>query len=212
VLPFNPLDKRNLGAMVAEAILAAPVNPLREVPAFEGAGIYVIYYTGNFPEYEPLAKQNRDNKFCAPIYIGKAIPEGGRKGEKVAQETRSLSKRLREHAKSIIEVAPGLDTADFYYRYLVVDDIWIPLGESMLITHFAPLWNTLLDGFGNHNPGKGRIKGMRPRWDTLHPGRSWAPQYEPRPESVEDIKRDIASRLSATSFSISSRLFTPGLS
>jgi hypothetical protein len=198
--------------MVAEAILAAPVHPLREVPAIDGAGIYVIYYTGNFPEYEPLAKHNRDNKFCAPIYIGKAIPEGGRKGEKVAQETRRLRDRLREHAKSIIEVGPGLDIADFYCRYLVVDDIWIPLGESMLITHFAPLWNTLLDGFGNHNPGKGRIKGMRPRWDTLHPGRSWAPLYEPRPESVEDIKRDIASRLNAASFSISGRFFTPGLS
>ena len=39
ILPFNPLDKRNLGASVAEALLASRVHPLGEIDAFEGAGL-----------------------------------------------------------------------------------------------------------------------------------------------------------------------------
>ena len=30
------------------------------------------------------------------------------------------------------------------------------LGESLLIAKFAPIWNKLIDGFGNHDPDKGR--------------------------------------------------------
>ncbi|MEX1196232.1 MAG: Eco29kI family restriction endonuclease, partial [Pseudohongiellaceae bacterium] len=85
--------------------------------------------------------------------------------------------------------------SDFHCRYLVVDDIWIPLGESLLIAKFNPVWNVVIDGFGNHDPGKGRHKGMRPRWDVLHPGRSWADKCEPRPESASQIVGEIADYL-----------------
>ena len=34
-----------------------------------------------------------------------------------------------------------------------MDDIWIPLGESLLIEMFVPLWNRILDGFGIHDLG-----------------------------------------------------------
>ena len=40
--PYNPLDKRNLGASVAAAMLASPVHTLPPEP-FIGAGVYAIY-------------------------------------------------------------------------------------------------------------------------------------------------------------------------
>ena len=52
IIPFNPLDKKNLGASVAEAMLGSPIHPLGGLSSFEGAGIYAIYYTGDFPAYQ----------------------------------------------------------------------------------------------------------------------------------------------------------------
>ena len=46
--PFNPLDKRNLGVSVAQALLAQPVLPLAILAPFTGAGIYVIYYVNTY--------------------------------------------------------------------------------------------------------------------------------------------------------------------
>ena len=45
--PYNPLDKRNLGASVAATMLAAPIHSLPPEP-FIGAGVYAIYYRGGF--------------------------------------------------------------------------------------------------------------------------------------------------------------------
>jgi hypothetical protein len=198
VIPFNPLDKRNLGASVAEAMLVRPVVPLGEVKLFNGAGIYAIYYTGSFPAYSSIADQNRDGAFQAPIYVGKAVPAGSRKGASLTSDatTLALCSRLKEHADSV-KAAANLGIEDFHCRFLVVDDIWIPLGESLLIAKFSPLWNSLIDGFGNHDPGKGRHNGMRPRWDVLHPGRGWAAKCQPRKESGVDIERDVETYLRA---------------
>lgn len=191
VIPFNPLDKRNLGASVADALLAGKVHPLGDIPPFLGAGLYALYYTGQFQAYENLAKHNLDSRFQVPIYVGKAIPAGARKGGGLGEpHTRALYKRLSEHADSIRAVE-NLDISDFHCRYLVVDDIWIPLGESLLIARFAPVWNSLVDGFGNHDPGKGRHQGLRPRWDVLHPGREWAPKCRAREETAEAIAGDV---------------------
>jgi hypothetical protein len=195
-VPYNPLDKRNLGASVAEALLGRKAHALGQLTSFHGAGIYAIYYSGQHPAYEKLAIHNRNINPVAPIYVGKAIPDGGRKGGQLfdAAQTKALFNRLREHAKSI-SATGSLDLGDFSCRYLVVDDIWIPLGESLLITKFAPIWNTLIDGFGNHDPGGGRYKGMRPKWDVLHPGRTWADKCEPRVETAAQIEREVKAHL-----------------
>ena len=195
VVPFNPLDKKNLGASVAEALLSKEVHPLGALPAFEGAGVYAIYYTGDFAAYGRLASLNQNGQFMLPIYVGKAIPAGARMGADLSLSPgKDLQKRLKEHADSI-RAAENLNIDDFYCRFLVVDDIWIPLGESLIIARFTPLWNSLIDGFGNHNPGKGRHAGMRPRWDVLHPGRSWAMSLAERPETPTHIADDAASYL-----------------
>jgi hypothetical protein len=190
VIPFNPLDKRHLGESVGQAMLRQPVTPLGNLEVFNGAGIYAIYYTGNFHGYEVIAACNKEKRFNAPIYVGKAVPKGARKGGDLeASPGRVLYNRLNQHAKSI-EEASNLNISDFHCRYLIVDDIWIPLGESLLIAKFDPLWNKLIDGFGNHDPGKGRHAGLRPRWDVLHPGRTWADRCQPRDESAVQIIRE----------------------
>lgn len=177
--PFNPLDKKHLGESVAEAMLEGPVHALPPEP-FIGAGIYAIYYIGDFEPYKLMAESNRNDQFQWPIYVGKAVPPGARKeGFGLgADPGTALFKRLSEHYESV-SAAQNLNQNDFYCRYLVVDDIWIPLAESLLIERFQPVWNRVLDGFGNHDPGKGRYEQQRSPWDEVHPGRVWAEKLNP---------------------------------
>ena len=197
VVPFNPLDKKNLGASVAEALVTSTAYALGEVPPFSGVGIYAIYYCGDFKPYQRIAQQNADlQQPRMPIYVGKAVPAGSRKGIVVSDplQSKSLFNRLSEHAESI-RLAQNIDINDFVCRYVIVDEIWIPLGESLLIAKFAPLWNTLVEGFGNHDPGSRRYQGLRPRWDVAHPGRTWALKCKQREETAADILRDASSYL-----------------
>jgi hypothetical protein len=194
-IPFNPLDKRNLGENVCQALLRQQVVQMTEIKRFNGAGIYGIYYAGDFSVYRPISELNSNGKFRSPIYVGKAVPAGARKGSDLEAAPRNeLHIRLGQHARSI-EEASNLLLSDFFCRYLAVDDIWIPLAESLLISTFNPLWNKLIDGFGNHDPGRGRHAGLRPRWDVLHPGRTWADRCKPRPETATQILREIKDYL-----------------
>ena len=121
------------------------------------------------------------------------MPPGARKGGfgLGADPGNALLKRLKEHAKSIKE-AKNLDIEDFSCRYLVCEDIWIPLGEALLIERFQPPWNVLIEGFGIHTPGKGRKKQVRSKWDTLHPGRNLADGLPQNPMSKERVIKLIA--------------------
>src|SRR5688500_18317266 len=89
---FNPLDMHNLGLSITTAMLDTDPTPLGAVPRFQGAGLYVIYYTGDFPAYQMIAERNRDNKFEQPIYVGKAIPKGGRKGGLIVADPQKPTK------------------------------------------------------------------------------------------------------------------------
>jgi Eco29kI restriction endonuclease len=194
--PFNPLDKSHLAESLADALLKRPIGPLPPEERFKGAGVYAIYYSGKFAIYEPIASKNRDDNPGLPIYVGKAVPAGARKGGfgLGSDPGNALSKRLREHAKSI-EEADNLDVKDFLCRFLVCDDIWIPLGESLLIERFKPLWNVLIEGFGIHTPGKGRTRQVRSKWDTLHPGRTLTTGLPLNPQSQEQIGRLVSGFL-----------------
>jgi hypothetical protein len=189
---YNPLAKKNLGESVEKALLESQVHSLLVKKSFEGAGIYAIYYSGSFSAYKAIAERNKSKKLNQPIYVGKAIPSGGRKGgvDLSGKAGQVLFNRLSEHAESI-QLTKNLNIKDFSCRFLVVDDIWIPLGESLLITKFMPLWNVVVDGFGNHDPGSGRYSGMRPSWDTLHPGRKWAEKCKPSKKTEKEILADI---------------------
>lgn len=190
--PYNPLDKQNLGKSVAEALLAMDMMPLVGIEGFIGAGIYAIYYSGEFEPYRFFSSSLAETSLEVPIHVGKAVPPGARKGRfgLNVDPGQALSRRLREHADSI-RLAANLRMEDFHCKYLIVDDVWIPLDESLLIARFSPIWNKLIDGFGNHDPGSGRYKQLRSRWDTLHPGRSWAFKCQERSETHEQIIEEL---------------------
>ncbi len=194
--PFNPLDKLNLGQSVAGALLKRPVGPLPPGDSFNGAGIYAIYYTGHFRPYRLIRDQNIGQKYERPIYVGKAVPKGAMKGgfglDKAPGNV--LFSRIREHSRSINE-ANNLDLRDFQCKFLVADDIWIPLGESLLIEWFHPVWNVVLQGFGNHPTGIRRETQYRSLWDTVHPGRPWATRLPPNPKQPEELLKLIAEFL-----------------
>lgn len=181
---FDPLNYDNLARSVVAALLEQSAGPLPPACAFLGSGVYAIYYNGKLPYYVHLSSPE-----CRmPIYVGKATPDGGRKGSAERRaEGRELCRRLAEHAKSV-EDAQNLQLSEFRCRYLVVVPVWVTLAERFLIDHFQPVWNTVVDGFGNHDPGSGRRAMRRPRWDILHPGRSWADRLAPA-ETAEQVIR-----------------------
>lgn len=187
--PYNPLDKVHLGESVADALLSKEKILMQAIEPFIGAGIYAIYYRGTSSIYKPISVENCKE---IPIYVGKAVPPGARKGNFGLNSDPGLAlyKRLQEHAESIAQ-ATNLNIEDFLCRYLVVDDIWIPLGEALLIAKFSPIWNKLIDGFGNHDPGKGRYNQLCSRWDTIHPGRTWVEKCQSRSETAEQIRTEI---------------------
>lgn len=197
---FNPLDKRNIAKSIVEALLAAPARALGKASVFQGAGVYAIYYKGPFGQYRPLSGLNKSG-WTYPIYVGKAIPKGGRKGisDDASLQSDAMSRRLLEH-KASIEATSNLRIGDFAFRCLVVDDVWIPLGESLVIQRFRPLWNTVVEGFGNHDPGGGRYEGKRPLWDELHPGRRWAMNCQPPKSGLSEIHGRLTSYMGTLPF------------
>ncbi len=191
--PYNPLEKTNLGESIAQAILKSPVLPLSETSHLRGAGVYAIYYTGDLAWYKAVADKNKGGTFGQPIYIAKAIPKGGRKGgisDDAAAEGSALRDRLRQHYASVNE-ASNLNAADFHYQCLVGDDIWIPLGENMLIEQHQPVWNRVVDGFGNKDPGNRRKDQYRSPWDVIHPGRGFAGKLAMNPRTVDQLVADL---------------------
>ena len=179
---------------MADAVLHQEPEPLPPEP-FRGAGIYAIYYRGPFEHYAPLTRANSNN-WSVPIYVGKAVPKGTRKGGfgLGADPGTVLFARLNEHAATI-DHSQNLEREHFACRFLVVEDIWIPLGESLLIEMFAPLWNKTVDGFGIHDPGKGRRNQRRSGWDTLHPGRPWAEHHPPNDRTSDEIAETVRQAL-----------------
>jgi Eco29kI restriction endonuclease len=107
---YNPLDKLNLGKSVVEALLESPATALDGISAFNGAGIYAIYYHGSFEPYQPIADIG-SSAMQTPIYVGKAVPSGSRKGANLATSSSGkwLFSRISEHRESI-KAAQNLDT------------------------------------------------------------------------------------------------------
>ena len=192
---FDPLDYHTIADTVVKALLKQPKKKLALGGTFSGAGVYLIYYQGEFEAYENISGTT------TPVYVGKAIPSGGRKGASALRQleqtgTPALFNRIRDHWQSI-DAARNLDVEDFRCRYLVVTQIWISVAESLLIERFHPVWNSAVDGFGLHDPGKTRYSQKKSDWDTLHPGRHWEPKMSPG-KSTREILAAIEDHFSAT--------------
>ena len=172
-----------------------PVHKLPPPVKFHGTGVYAIYYTGKSPYYEDLYEQNR-LEFHQPIYVGKAVPRGWRqaKDAKLGSITFELYSRLREHGKSVNQ-AKNLAQEDFSCRFMILEDSanhLIGTVEAALIRYYKPIWNTRIDGFGNHDPGPGRYNQAKSEWDIIHPGRPWADKCVGQSSTIDKVEEKAA--------------------
>ena len=196
--PYDPLDTYNLARSIQQQILAQERKPLSEMRHTAGAGVYAIYYGGEMRMYGKLAASLGSDEEI-PIYVGKAIPKGGRVGglTRDSASGRRLGEWLGVHSDSISETKLGL--SNFSARALVISDVWIPLGENMLITQFRPVWNLVASGFGNKAPGIGRPGQKLSLWDTLHPGRGHSSSLKPNLISPPEIAARVEAFLAGKS-------------
>lgn len=92
---YDPLTYDNLMAGVIRHFETLTLELLDPVSDIEGPGIYALFYAGDFPAYQAIADTT------LPIYVGKAVPPGSRRGDDVNVQSPALKARLREHANSI---------------------------------------------------------------------------------------------------------------
>ena len=177
-----------------------PAHPLPPPAQFIGSGVYGLYYIGDYELYTKIADLNR--LACVqPIYVGKAVPPGWRTARATESDTPDLHQRLRQHARSIQQGA-NLQMAHFKCRFMILggveSDLVVPV-EAELIRRHRPLWNTIVDGFGNHDPGAGRYNQSRSEWDILHPGRLWTERLTGESPRQEDVIAKIRQFLKESS-------------
>lgn len=169
----------------ASFFMTTPVLPLPPDEHFYGVGVYGLYYLGDHTRYTRLVQA-----MVRPIYIGKAVPPGWRAARSPRSETTTaLYSRLAEHARSI-SYTSDLRPGDFRCRVVILDspeDDLVSGLEAELIRKYAPVWNTVIDGFGNHDPGSGRYDQSPSQWDILHPGRPWAVRLRGRAPLLDEI-------------------------
>ncbi len=173
-----------------------PVHSLPPPSRFVGPGVYALYYVGSNELYAKISELNQDT-YTQAIYVGKAVPPGWRTGRVADSATTELYGRLREHATSIQRGA-NLHIEDFRCRFMILGGIKSDLVTSVeaeLIRRQEPLWNTIVDGFGNHDPGAGRYNQARSEWDTLHPGRTWADRLAGDSPTLESVIEKIRTFL-----------------
>ena len=92
----------------------------------------------------------------------------------------------------------GIEQGEFSCRFIIFEaesSDMIGTIEAALIKLNQPLWNSSLDGFGNHTPGKGRFNQAKSNWDVIHPGRLWADKCTGIPKERDDILTDIKTHL-----------------
>ncbi|MDR4997400.1 Eco29kI family restriction endonuclease [Brevibacillus parabrevis] len=182
-------ETKDFQSVVDKAIHFFETTAIHQLPlsdSFYGAGVYALYYYGDFEHYQSLFNTVNGK---VPIYVGKAVPPGWRTARNKISKSTDLYRRLSEHAKSI-NLAENLDIGDFKCRFMILGDneadLVVPV-EAQLIRRFTPLWNSVIDGFGNHDPGSGRYNQAQSSWDILHPGRPWAKKLTGKAQSLEEI-------------------------
>ncbi|HEX7675626.1 MAG TPA: Eco29kI family restriction endonuclease [Bdellovibrio sp.] len=182
---FNPF-KQNVTELLIEAFEERPLMKFPPDNIEQGCGVYAIYYRGGLSHYGHLIK-----KEAPPIYVGKAVIPGGRKGsgDKNKAVTNFVIRRLKEHASSISKTE-NLKLEEFECRWLLVVPEFTSAAEALLINHYNPIWNVIVPGFGIHSPGKGRLKQARSHWDMIHPGRPFAKGL-PKGQSEEAVLKAI---------------------
>lgn len=190
-------------SVVSDAVSFFENTPVLGFPisgSFSGTGVYGLYYKGDHRLYSRFLALNKPLERI-PIYIGKAVPRGWRtaRTNPSMNETNSLSGRLKEHQRSISSCG-DLNLKHFSYRFVVLTDEETDLIgtlESTLIRKYKPLWNNVIDGFGNHDPGMGRTNKAKSEWDVLHRGRPWAEKLTGASPDLKNIEKKVADYFSS---------------
>lgn len=179
--------------LIDEAVAFMVNTPMELLPPddkFSGGGVYALYYNGDFPLYQKIYRKNKD----LPIYVGKAVLPGWRQGRDTVKENDpALFRRLSEHSRSI-NAATNLELSHFTCRFVVLksqEADLISTVEAAMTRRYNPLWNSHIDGFGNHDPGKGRYEQAKSEWDVLHSGRIWAERLNGIPAEGNKIEEKI---------------------
>jgi hypothetical protein len=190
--------------LIKDAVRFFNGTPVHEIPLperFTGTGVYALYYTGKNRIYARYGELNRLS-YNYPIYVGKAVPKGWRQSrtsDRLGATASELHNRIKEHCRNIA-VGNDLKVSDFTCRFVIFEDTgsdMIGTIEAALIKLNRPLWNTVVDGFGNHTPGAGRFEQAKSQWDVLHPGRAWAERCKGTPPNKDLIVKQIAAHLAA---------------
>lgn len=180
-----------------------PVQCLPPDARFTGTGVYALYYTGQLKTYIRYSELNRLS-YDYPIYVGKAVPRGWRQSrvsDGSENQSYELFTRLREHSRSISATA-SLNLTDFSCRFVIFEDEgsdMISTIEAALIKINKPLWNSAVDGFGNHDPGSGRYGQAKSDWDVIHPGREWAELLTGKSNTPKSILEKVKTHLDGIS-------------
>jgi hypothetical protein len=167
---------------------------------FNGNGVYALYYDGDHPLYKEYKAWNKKS-LQFPIYIGKAIEPKKNSSQSKSktnkadndENVKGLFKKIKEQYRNIAKVK-NLNPGDFYFKALVVDTNYPSVADAIegaLVNHYQPLWNTCIDGFASHNPGKTRSKQSPSDWDVLHPGREWVKSLTGKSKDSRKIKRRV---------------------
>ena len=179
--------------LIDEAVAFMVNTPMELLPPdekFSGGGVYALYYNGDYPLYQKIYSKNAE----LPIYVGKAVLPGWRQGRDTVKENDpALYRRLGEHSRSINAVN-NLELSHFSCKFVVLksqEADLISTVEAAMTRKYNPLWNSHIDGFGNHDPGKGRYEQAKSEWDVLHPGRAWADRLNGTPPDGNKVEEKI---------------------
>ncbi|MFE6859012.1 Eco29kI family restriction endonuclease [Nocardia sp. NPDC057668] len=162
---FDPLSTTQLTNTICEIFERQPlVSMAKEIPNFEGSGLYAIYYRGSSVAlYQPLSVLQ------IPVYAGQGRSSNSATGKK-KKTPFAVRNRLKMHRKSML--GGGLPVDEFRFRALLMPDVHADLGENGLRVGYQPVWNDVLNGFGSNEQGSATRTSARTKWDTLHSGRS----------------------------------------
>jgi hypothetical protein len=130
-----------------------PLATLEAVPA--QPGFYALLYQGPHRLYRSISGRN------IPIYVGSA---------------ERLTARLGDHARSI-DAATNLHLDDFTALAVpTASSVDARVAEIIVQQALQPVWcSSIAQGFGSRRQGSRRESTqLATRWDTIHPGRTWA--------------------------------------
>ena len=183
---FDPLSEEAIDNSILSAFKSQYTTRLdREIPYFSGEGIYAITYFGSLPMYAEICHN--------VIYVGMSKRRSSRSSLKPSKSP--LYSRIKNHINSISQ-ATNLNPSWFEVSWLEMTEMFIDRGEQILLDTYKPIWNCVISGFGNNNPGSGRRAQKLSEWDMLHPGRLWASSH-PTPSKIdlESAKNKIKNHL-----------------